>query len=73
MSQYPEHKKLELFTEAQRNAIFEYIEFMENQGYGLFDVKAPYNVKSFEDAFYEMINVDKKQLEKERQHMLNKK
>lgn len=68
--EYPEHKKLEQFSHEQRMAIFEFIEFMEGKGFGLFDINAPYNVKSFAEVFYQMLGIDKDKLDQEKDYML---
>jgi hypothetical protein len=56
-----EHKKLEKFTNEERRAIYEFIEYCERK---------EFNGHDLEDAFYEMLGIDRNELEKERQELL---
>lgn len=69
--EYPEHKKLEIFSREQQQALNEFIEYLDNvNNYLVIKQEEHGGTITAQQAFYKMLNVDPYELEQERKQML---
>lgn len=69
--QYIECEKLQLFSREQMSALYEFIEYMDGNIEATFVDENKPRVSCSEDILYDFLKIDKVQLEKERQHILD--
>ena len=68
---YIECEKLGLFSREQMGALYEFIEYMDSSIEATYvDTDKP-RITCSEDILYDFLKVDRVELEKERQHMLD--
>lgn len=68
--EYTEHKKLEVFSREQMEAIQEFCEYLDGNVELKFVETTKPDISSSEDALFDFLGVDRNKLEKERKHMI---
>ena len=68
--EYIECKKLELFSREQMDALNEFCEYLDGHIEARFVDEEKPTIRCSEDMLFDFLQIDKKKLEKERQHIL---